>query len=62
VSWHPTTGFSHVAGTGTAGPSGDQGPAINAQLSNPSSVALTPGGHVLVADTNNYSLRKVWSP
>jgi uncharacterized protein (TIGR03437 family) len=48
-----------VAGNGTAGFSGDNGPAINAQLSNPSSVAVDSAGNLYIADSFNRRIRKV---
>ncbi len=48
-----------VAGTGTAGFSGDNGPAINAQLSSPSDVVLDRNGNVYIGDQNNYRVRRV---
>ena len=48
-----------VAGTGTAGFSGDGGPATDAELSGPYGVALTPDGGFLIADTGNQRIRKV---
>jgi DNA-binding beta-propeller fold protein YncE len=47
-----------VAGS-TRGYSGDFGPATAAQLSEPSSVAPTRDGGLLIADTDNYVVRKV---
>ncbi len=48
-----------VAGDGTAGYSGDGGPATTAQLSSPVSVTLDDSGNLYIADYNNYSIRKV---
>jgi len=48
-----------VAGTGTAGFSGDGGPATGAQLHNPSGVAATANRGFLIADTNNERVRLV---
>lgn len=48
-----------VAGTGTAGFSGDGGAATAAQLSLPSAVALDSAGTLYIADTNNQRIRKV---
>src|ERR1017187_8202507 len=42
-----------VAGTGTAGFSGDGGPAIGAALSYPAGVAVDPAGTVYISDTSN---------
>ena len=48
-----------VAGTGTSGFSGDDGPPTDAQLYQPQGV-LTPGGGILyIADTSNNRIRKV---
>ena len=47
------------AGTGTAGNSGDGGPATMAQLRNPVSVALDGSGNHYIADYNNHTVRKV---
>jgi len=48
-----------VAGTGTAGFSGDSGPATNAQLSGPSGVAVDGAGNLFIADTTNQRIRTV---
>ncbi len=49
-----------VAGTGTAGFSGDGGPATTAMLSGPHAVAALPDGGFLIADTFNHRVRRVW--
>ena len=46
-----------VAGTGKAGEFGDGGPAILAQLSAPTAVAVRPNGDVVIADTGNNLVR-----
>jgi hypothetical protein len=47
-----------VAGTGTAGFSGDGGAATSADLYYPEGVAVTSTGTVYVGDSNNYRIRK----
>jgi uncharacterized protein (TIGR03437 family) len=48
-----------VAGTGTYGYSGDNGPATSAQLNYPSSVAADSAGNLYIADAGNNRIRKV---
>jgi len=48
-----------VAGNGSAGYSGDGGPAMRAQLSNPFGVALDSAGNLYIADDGNNRIRKV---
>jgi sugar lactone lactonase YvrE len=54
-----TGAVSTVAGTGSAGFSGDNGPATSATLNGPSSVVLDQAGDMFIADTNNLRIRKV---
>ena len=56
-----TTGaLTIIAGDGTSGYSGDNGPATSAQLSGPYSVAVNPAGTVVyIADRNNQRVRMV---
>jgi cysteine-rich repeat protein len=55
-----TTGvITTVAGTGTAGFSGDGGAATSAQLAEPQGVAVDALGTIYIADTNNHRLRVV---
>jgi uncharacterized protein (TIGR03437 family) len=51
-----------VAGNGTAGFSGDGGPATAAELYEPSGVAVTPSGNLFIADYVNNRIRKVSMP
>src|SRR6267143_1547361 len=46
--------ISTIAGTGTAGFSGDGGPATLAQLNSVTSLALDAAGNVYIADPYNY--------
>jgi sugar lactone lactonase YvrE len=48
-----------VAGTGTAGFSGDGGPATAAQLNTPSGMAVDSTGTLYVAELNNRRVRKI---
>ena len=48
-----------VAGTGAEGYSGDGGPATDAALAFPSSVALDAAGNLFVADGFNHRIRKI---
>jgi uncharacterized protein (TIGR03437 family) len=50
-----------VAGTSTAGYSGDSGPAMAAQLNGPYGVAIDAAGNLYIADTKNEAIRKVTS-
>lgn len=48
-----------VAGTGTAGDTGDNGQATAAELNGPYAVAVDPGGNLFIADTQNNKVRAV---
>jgi len=48
-----------VAGDGTAGFGGDNGPATSAQLNSPYCVAVNAAGDLFIADTENHRIRKV---
>ncbi len=55
----PAGVITRVAGTGTAGNSGDDGPATDAELNQPADVAVTADGGFLIADFLNDVVRKV---
>jgi hypothetical protein len=55
----PAGRITRVAGNGTQGDSGDGGPATAAQLANPTGLALTADGGILIADWASYVVRKV---
>ncbi|GAB3997844.1 hypothetical protein GCM10028807_43950 [Spirosoma daeguense] len=48
-----------IAGNGTAGFGGDNGPATNAQLKLPYNVALDKAGNLYIADSDNNRIRKI---
>ncbi len=48
-----------IAGTGTQGFSGDNGPATAAQLDSPQGLALDASNHLYIADTHNHRIRKL---
>jgi uncharacterized protein (TIGR03437 family) len=51
--------ISTFAGVGRLGFSGDGGPAVNAFLFQPTSIAVSAAGDVYIADTGNSRIRKV---
>jgi sugar lactone lactonase YvrE len=51
--------ISTVAGTGTAGFGGDGGPANQAQLRQPHSIAFDAEGRLLICDIGNHRIRRV---
>jgi hypothetical protein len=55
----PDGTITTVAGTDTAGFSGDGGPATAAQLDGPRDAVPTADGGVLISDTGNHRLRRV---
>jgi hypothetical protein len=48
-----------IAGTGTPGYSGDNGPATAAQLADPSHLSFDPSGNLYFADFTNNCIRKI---
>jgi sugar lactone lactonase YvrE len=54
-----TGAITTVAGNGTAGYSGDNGPAASAELNTPSGVAVDSAGNLYIADVSNNVIRKV---
>lgn len=48
-----------VAGTGVRGFSGDGGPAVDAQIGNPTALDVTADGALLIADPGNGRIRRV---
>jgi len=48
-----------IAGTGKAGAAGDNGPAVQAQLNNPSGLALDASGNLYISDSLNHRVRMV---
>jgi sugar lactone lactonase YvrE len=51
--------ISTFAGTGIPGFSGDGGPAAQAQLRQPHSIAVDPSGKLLICDIQNHRIRQV---
>jgi sugar lactone lactonase YvrE len=57
----PSLTIATVAGTGTAGYSGDAGAATSAELSSPYGVFVDSAGNIFIADTGNNVIREVAS-
>ncbi len=51
--------ITNFAGTGAVGATGDNGQAVNATFSNPTSLALNAAGDLLVADAGNNRIRRI---
>jgi uncharacterized protein (TIGR03437 family) len=61
LEYSPTSGAVNVlAGDGNDGFSGDFGPATDAELGDPASIALDSKGYLYIADTDNNRIRKVY--
>lgn len=56
----PDGTITTVAGTGTSGFSGDDGPATAAQLYRPFGVSIDESGHIYIADTYNHVIRVLY--
>lgn len=54
-----TGDISTIAGTSTTGYSGDNGPAVSANLSFPSSICLDAAGNIYFSETGNHTIRKI---
>ncbi|MDP9172178.1 MAG: hypothetical protein M3N54_16290 [Acidobacteriota bacterium] len=59
---HATHRISTVAGTGKEGFSGDGGPAVQAQLRQPHSIAFAADGLLLICDILNFRIRGLELP
>jgi trimeric autotransporter adhesin len=57
----PSGVIATVAGTGVAGFSGDFGPALSAELNDPTAVALDSSGNLYIADAGNNRVRLVYT-
>jgi len=55
-----TSTVTLVAGNGNIGFSGDFGPAVDAELDDPSAIAVDSSGNLYIADTFNSRIRKVY--
>ena len=55
----PTGTITTIAGTGELGLGGDGGPAIQAQLGDPTGVAVDGEGNLYIADASNHRIRRV---
>jgi adhesin/invasin len=57
----PEGTITTVAGTGASGFAGDNGPAVNAQISQPSAIIFDSQGNLYIADSGNNRVRRVTS-
>ena len=51
--------ISTIAGNGTAGYTGDNGPALQAEVNRPSGLAIDAAGNLYIADSGNNAIRKI---
>ncbi len=51
--------ISTIAGTGTSGYSGDEGPATAATLTNPEGLSIDAQGNLFVADNGDHTIREI---
>ena len=51
--------MTRFAGSGESGFSGDNGPAVNAKLKTPASLAFDTKGNLYIADRENHRVRKI---
>ena len=58
----PSGVITTLVGNGTAGFSGDRGPATAAELNQPEDVAVDAAGDLFIADTFNNCIREVFGP
>ena len=56
----PDGTITTVAGTGVPGFSGDGGPAAAARINAPRGLAALPDGGLLIPDSSNHRIRRVW--
>jgi sugar lactone lactonase YvrE len=54
-----TAVITTIAGTGTQGSSGDNGPAASAAIDSPTGLAIDSAGNLYLADTHNHIIRKI---
>jgi trimeric autotransporter adhesin len=55
----PSGIITTIAGNGTCGYTGDQGPAVSATLCYPEALALDSNGNLYVADSSNHVVRRI---
>ncbi len=59
LQWTASGSLATIAGTGTAGFSGDGGPALAAQLNGPAGIAMGANGVFWIADSGNNRIRSL---